>query len=439
MRVKPVKQFDAIIVGGGPAGTTAALVLARAGIKVVVLERGEYPGAKNVSGAALYGTQILERLHPGFWLDAPIERYITRRVLGFMSEHALTSIDFKSDNMGVPPYNAFTVIRPKFDLWLARKAEEAGALIIPGTVVDGLIKENGVIKGVRTRRDKGELYADIVIAADGVNSFLAREAGLQRELKSNELSLGIKEIIALDRQTIEERFQLSGNEGVTYEFVGAVTGEANGGGFIYTNEDSLSIGVIMQISSMLEKQVKPYELLEKLKRHPSVRPLVRGGSVKEYSAHMIPEAGWRMFPKLFAPGLLVAGDAAGMVLATGYYLQGINYAMISGEAAAETVIEAVKKKDFSISTLAKYEVLLKEKHVLTDFKNFQNASDILNKRRFQNVYPEIICRSMEKLFMTGEGSKQKLMGNIASQVKDTEASWLGIALDLFEGGKALGW
>ncbi|ACV64943.1 Electron-transferring-flavoproteindehydrogenase [Desulfofarcimen acetoxidans DSM 771] len=434
-----MKQFDAIVVGGGPAGTTAALVLARAGMRVVVLERGEYPGAKNVSGAALYGTRLLERLHPGFWLDAPIERYITRKVLGFMSEHALTSIDFKSENMGLPPYNAFTVIRPKFDRWLALKAEEAGALIISGTVVDGLIKENGVIKGVRTRRDKGELYADIVIAADGVNSFLAREAGLQRELKANELSLGIKEIIALDRQTIEERFQLSGNEGVTHEFVGSVTGEATGGGFLYTNEDSLSIGVIMQVSSMLENRIRPYELLEKLKSHPSVRPLVRGGLAKEYSAHMIPEGGWKMFPKLFAPGLLVAGDAAGMVLATGYYLQGINYAMISGEAAAETAIEAIKKKEYSVSTLAKYELLLKEKHVLTDFKNFQNATDILNNRRFQNLYPEIICCSMEKLFAHGESSKQKLVGNLSSQVKDSKASWLKIALDLFEGGRALGW
>ena len=178
------EHFDAVVVGAGPAGSTAALVMARAGLRVALLERGEYPGAKNVSGAVLYGTSFLERLLPGFRLSAPVERYITRRSIGFMSESALFSLDYKSSSADVPPNYGFTVLRPQFDRWLAQRAVEAGALLVPKTVVDGLIREKGAVKGVRSRREKGELYADVVVAADGVNSFLAREAGLRGSFPS---------------------------------------------------------------------------------------------------------------------------------------------------------------------------------------------------------------------------------------------------------------
>ena len=125
MIAPPAKeQFDVIIVGAGPAGSVAALLSARAGLKVLLLERGEYPGAKNVSGAVFYGSAILNQLIPNWWEQAPVERYICRRDIAFMSPTTAVALDFRSAGAGyaTAPYNGFTVLRPKFDRWLAAQA-----------------------------------------------------------------------------------------------------------------------------------------------------------------------------------------------------------------------------------------------------------------------------------------------------------------------------
>ncbi|MGH7749767.1 MAG: FAD-dependent oxidoreductase, partial [Candidatus Dormibacteria bacterium] len=335
---------DAVVVGAGPAGSAAALVLARAGREVLLLERGEFPGSKNVSGAAVYSPDVLEALIPRFWESAPIERTLTRRVICVASEESSVSLDFRSRRFASPPYNAFSVLRPRFDRWLADQAVAAGAVLLSATVVDEVLRDgDGRVRGVRVRREDGEIEADVVIAADGVNSFLARGAGMQRELTGHDLSLGVKEVIALDRRTVEERFTLEGDEGVTYEFLGAVTGAVAGGSFLYTNRESLSLGVIVEIASLPEHRVRPYELLERFKSHPSVAPLVRGGRLVEYSAHMVPEAGQAMLATLACDGMLVTGDAAGLCFATGLYLEGINYAIASGRAAGEAAAAAISR------------------------------------------------------------------------------------------------
>src|SRR5436305_1853307 len=281
-----MQQFDAIVVGAGPAGSSAALAMARAGLEVALIERGEYPGSKNVSGAALYAPDLLADLLPYYWEEAPVERYLTRRVVTFLRKEAATSLDFRTDRFNKPPYNSFTILRPKFDRWLAGKAEEAGALLITSTVVDDLLYDGEQVVGVRCRREDGELYAPVVIAADGANSFLAKKAGLQREFRAEEMSLGVKEILRLDAHTIEQRFNLNGDEGMANEFVGFATGDVKGGAFLYTNRDTLSIGVITQIASLAEKRLKAYDLLDQFKQHPAVAPLVRGSVTLEYSAHM---------------------------------------------------------------------------------------------------------------------------------------------------------
>ena len=432
-------EFDAIVVGAGPSGTTAALLLARAGLRVVLLERGEYPGSKNMSGTALYGTALFQELIPDFWHEAPVERYITRRVLGFVSPRSSFSLDFATTEFSEPPYNAFTLLRPKFDRWFAAKAQEAGAFLVPSTVVDDLLWDRDRVVGVRTRRSDGDIHGNVVIAADGVNSLLAKKAGLRRELDAHQVGIGVKEVIALDRRTIEERFNLSGDAGMTYEFVGSITGEACGGGFLYTNRDSLSIGIVAQLASLAQKRLKPYELLEGFKRHPFIEPLIRGGVVKEYSAHMIPEAGEKMMPRLCTNGLLLVGDAAALTLQAGIFLEGMNFAIASGSIAAEAVKQAIADGDFSSRSLSRYENSLKRSFVLQDLRRFRHAPDFLANPRLQNAYPMTICHVAENLLRVDGSPKKKLARLVLRQLREDGIPLWRVLLDSLRAARGLIW
>lgn len=435
------ERFDVIIVGAGPAGSAAALITARAGLKVLLLERGEYPGAKNVSGAAFYGSAILNQLIPNWWEQAPVERYICRRDVAFVSPTTSVTLDFRSASPAYasPPYNGFTVLRPRFDRWFAAQAEAAGAFLLTESVVDETLKENGRVVGVRVRRDLGEVYGDVVIACDGSNSLLAKQAGMQRQFHAHELSLGVKEVLDLDEAIIRERFHLSGNEGMVQEYLGAITHDVRGGAFLYTNRASLSLGVIGQISSLAERRRRPYELLEQFKQHPSVAPLVRGATLREYSAHTIPEAGWKMMPKLYNDGMLVAGDAAAFCFCAGLYLEGMNYAMQSGLAAGEAAIEACRRGDFSSNTLSCYADFLQRRHVYNDFKSYRHTPEFINGERLQNFYPDVVAQAMEDLFRVDGGSKQKLLPLARRTLRSFQVRPGQLARDLYQAARAYLW
>ena len=430
------QRFDVIVVGAGPAGSSAALALARAGLQVALIERGEYAGAKNVSGAALYAPQLLADLLPDYWQEAPIERYLTRRVITFMSQDAAFSFDFRTNHFAQPPYNGFSILRPKFDRWLANKAEEAGALLITSTVVDDLLYEGAQVVGVRCRRENGELYAPIVIAADGANSFLAKKAGLQKEFCAGEMTLGIKEVLRLDAHTIEERFNLNGDEGMTIEYVGSASGSVKGGAFLYTNRDTLSIGVVTQIASLAEKRVRAYDLLDQFKQHPAVAPLVRDSVTLEYSAHMIPESGWSMLPQLARAGMLVVGDAAGFVFAAGMFLEGMNFAIASGLAAAATAQEAHAERNYSTKSMARYRKRLEENFVLRDLKQFRGAPAFAMNERVQNLYPDLLCEVAENVFRS-TGQPRHKIGRVMLDTLRGKVTLRTLVRDGWQAGRAL--
>ncbi len=431
-------RFDVVIVGAGPAGSTAAIALARAGLKVAVFERGDRPGAKNMFGGALYYTEALNELLPEFWKQAPVERYVTRHTITLMTADASLSVAAADGSFAQPPYNGFTLLRAKFDPWLAAQAEAAGALIIPETVVDDLIMDNGRISGVITRRDEGEVPADVVVAADGANSLLSKKAGLRKDFNSGEFAVAAKELLSLPADVIEARFGLEAGEGVAQSFVGACTRGLTGGAFLYTNKTSLSVGMVVRLSSLRDGQVNIAELLDDFKNHPHVRPLVKDAVLKEYSGHLIPEAGLEMLPQLAADGLLVAGDAAGFLVSTGLTLQGMNFAIASGYAAAQAIIEAKESGDFSASGLAGYRRRLEESFVLQDMETFRRAPAFQENPRIYGLYPELACGIARRIYKVDGKPKQKIWSLVRGEMQG-KISLRQVLNDIWKAGKALLW
>ncbi len=433
------KQFDVIVVGAGPAGAAAALTAAQGGARVALLERGLYPGAKNASGAGLYDTKMLERVIPGFHKEAPIQRYVTRKMLGFITPEQMMSISYQDERKSQAPYSGYTVLRPELDRYLAQKAVDAGATLLTETVATDVIQENHQVTGVICNGTE-KLAAQVVIACDGVNSFLAKKLGMQKPFQPEQMSLGMKEVIRLPKAVIEERFQLKGDEGVAFELVGSASRNVNGGGFLYTNRDSLSIGIVAQLESLQRTGHKPYDMLEEFKGHPAIAPMLKGGVVQEYAAHLIPEGGYDCFSKFSGNGVLVAGDAAGLVLVTGYLLLGINFAIESGGLAGQIAVKALKKNDCSAESLKLYDVGLKNIGILDTFKRFRKApANAVNNYNLQNVYPDLICSIMHNLYDVENKPLQKVLPMVMHTLKEEELSKGKLVKDVAKIGGALLW
>ena len=401
-------KFDVIVVGAGPAGTTAAYVLAKAGVEVLLVERANYPGAKNVFGGILY-TPVLNRLIPEFWEEAPVERHVKGLKIFIISENDAVSFGIESEEHNQPPYNnSFTVYRSKFDNWYAQKAQDAGAMLVTDTVVDDLLWDNGKVVGIRARGDEGEVYANVVIVADGVNSLLAEKAGLRKKYKPRQVSLGMKEVIELPREVIEERFSLNGDEGVEYKYMaGDATGGIWGGSNIYTNLETLSVVTWLAVDPLTASGLNAPEMMDRFKEHPFVRNYIKDGKTVEYQVHLSPDGGYDATPEYFTDGLLVAGDAARFLNASIHY-EGTNFAMASGEAAAKAILEAKKKKDFSANGLSLYQKLLKTSFVMKDLKRYRKLNRFAEKNpEFFDGYFKAITRMAVDYFVINELPKRK--------------------------------
>jgi electron transfer flavoprotein-quinone oxidoreductase len=402
-----MEKFDVIIVGAGLAGLGAAHTLAGCGLEVLVLERGDYPGAKNVTGGRLYVNPIRD-LFPGLWERAPLERFIVHEGITLMATGRAVALDYSGDELRAEPHQSYSVLRSRFDRWLAEQAEEKGVMLLPKTRVDDVIKENGKIAGVVAGGDK--LFADAVIACDGVLSLIPEKAGLCSPGSPHDFAVGIKEVIALDSARINARFNLEGNEGAARLFAGEVTQGKFGGGFLYTNKDSISLGLVIGIGEAMGN-TPPTEvpaLLDAFKARPEIAPLIEGGTTVEYAAHVIPEGGFKAMSSLYGNGILVAGDAAGLALNIGFTVRGMEYALASGHFAAKAVLEAREAGDFSAATLSVYEGFLKKSFVLKDFINFQETPSVVSNPRFFSHYPEWIGNLMKDIYTVPAGPKDRL-------------------------------
>jgi electron transfer flavoprotein-quinone oxidoreductase len=412
------ETFDVAIVGAGPAGISAAYILAGAGIKVIVLERGEHPGSKNVSGGVLYGYDLAQIIPDYIEKGCPVERNIVESRIWYLSKDGGFSLSYRDPIFGTErQYNAFTISRARFDRWYADQARRKGALIVPSTVVSGLLRDNkGAVTGVVTQRGDGEVRAKVTLLAEGINSPLAAGTGFRAEPKPEQVALAVKEVISLPNETIGERFGISESEGVTIEILGEITGGMDGVAFIYTNRNSLSLGIGANLADFATFKLKPYDLIEGLKQHPMVAPLIAGGRPMEYTAHWLAEGGYDAIPKLYGEGYLIAGDSA--MLFNTLHREGNNLAMASGKMAAEAIIEAFKLNDFSQKGLKRYGDRLAESFVMKDLRKYRRLGGFLyrHKEIFTQL-PQLASFGAREIITVNGVSKREKEKSIVRKIR----------------------
>lgn len=358
-------RFDVIIAGGGLAGSVAAFQLAKEGLEVLVVEKGNTCGSKNMTGGRLY-SHTLEKLIPGFAQKAPLERRITKDRFTYQYGGKTITSDFPAREGS----DSYAVLRSGFDTWMAQQAEEEGAMYVCGIRVDNLLIRHGQVCGIIAGGE--EMESDLVILADGVNSLLAQKLGIREELRPEEVEIGAKEVIGLDASAIEERFGLNPQEGISWIFQGEEAFGQKGTGFVYTNQNSLSVGILVPAESMLTTKHGIADLVDTFKEHTQISPLLEGGKLLEYSAHLLPKGGRSRIPRLCGDGVLVIGDAAGLVANHGYVVHGMDLAVESACLAAETCLKAKVADNFDAKTLKAYEDAVYSSRIIRDMEQAES-------------------------------------------------------------------
>ncbi|MEL4357720.1 MULTISPECIES: FAD-dependent oxidoreductase [unclassified Luteococcus] len=426
-------DFDAIVVGSGCAGPVAAHELAKAGKNVLVIERGNTCGAKNVSGGRLY-THALRAVFPDYKTDAPLERRIVRERITMLAHDAATTVDYTDELMRKEQYESWSVLRARFDPWLAARAEAAGAEYINGIAVESLIKEGDRVVGVRAGGD--EITADVVLLCDGVGSLLTSSAVGARALQSRHVAVGVKEVIALPERVISDRSMCADEDGMAWMFVGDASKGHVGGGFLYTNRESISVGIVAPISDLYESETPIYQLLEDFKRHPDVAPVLAGGEVVEHSGHMVAEGGFDAMPPLIGDGVLLAGESALMCINAGYTVRGMDLAIAAGMHAGRAAAEALEQGDTSAAGLAGYRAALENSFVLKDLRTLRHFPNFMETTpRVFDSYPDMVRDVMRSVFLADGTPVKPLRKQLAPIIRRMGLRHL--AMDLGKGMRAL--
>jgi len=343
------EHYEAVVVGAGPGGAAAAARLAEQGVETLVLERGVDAGSKNVSGGLIYGEEsapyTIDDLFPAFREEAserPIEDYYIHNIAGEkVKTYDLGDLHHHDTDW------CDAVLRRKMDSWLAErvheKCRETGGGLLTEVRVNGLLRENGEIVGV-TCDELDPITADFIVAADGVNSELARDAGLMDWEDPEEWFQGVKAVV--DCPDVDDRFDLDGEDGVAHLFSGDLFEGVRGGGFLYTNEDTLSIGTVFHLDSLSRQRAEPHELLDALLTHPLLAQWL-GDDYREleYSAKLVPDSKKVALKKPHHGRLAVVGDAAGQMQAQGPIIKGMNHAVTAGALAADAFVAQRDRSD----------------------------------------------------------------------------------------------
>ncbi|WP_027144870.1 FAD-dependent oxidoreductase [Mesorhizobium sp. WSM3626] len=392
------EKFDAIVIGAGMAGNAAAFTMASGGLKVLQLERGEYPGSKNVQGAIMYAN-MLEKIIPDFRDDAPLERHLIEQRFWMMDNTSHAGIHYRSDDFNEAKPNRYTIIRAQFDKWFSRKVREAGATLLCETTATELVYDiTDKVIGVRTDRAGERILADVVVLAEGVNGLLGTRSGLRETPRPETVALAVKEMHFLPEEVIEQRFGLKGNEGCVIEAAGTISRSMTGLAFLYTNRESISLGIGCLVSDFAATMESPYALLEGFKNHPSVRALIAGSELKEYAAHLIPEGGYKAIPQLFGDGWVAVGDAA--QLNNAVHREGSNLAMTSGRIAGEAIVQVkCRNAPMTKRNLVLYKTMLDDSFVLKDLRKHKDMPALLhtNSHNFFMRYPQLISLAAQNL------------------------------------------